>query len=107
MVGYSDNHTRYTYKLYNPEIKRVIMTRDVKWTDWKMTNPADTLKMFRKEDKYYLVPGIGKDTISMSKTEENMHMHVIPDEGERVRKNETYEKSSELMHLKKDADKDR
>ena len=30
MVGYAYNHIRYTYKLYNPETKRVIMTRDVK-----------------------------------------------------------------------------
>ena len=30
MVGYTDNHTRDTYKLYTTEIKRFIMTRDVK-----------------------------------------------------------------------------
>ena len=58
MVGYSDNHTRDTYKLYNPETKRVIMTRDVKWADCKMTNPAETLKMFCEADKEYLVPDI-------------------------------------------------
>ena len=46
MVGYADNHTRDTYKLYKPETKRVIMTRDVKCADWKMTDPAETLKMF-------------------------------------------------------------
>ena len=33
MVGYADNHTRDMYKLYNPETKIVIMTRDVKWED--------------------------------------------------------------------------
>ena len=46
MVGYANNHTRETYKLYDPETKRVVMTRDVKWADWKMTNSAETLKMF-------------------------------------------------------------
>ena len=51
MMGYSDNHTRDMYKLYNPETKRVIMTRDVKWLDWKMTDPAETLKMFCKAEK--------------------------------------------------------
>ena len=39
MVGYSDNHKRDTYKLYNPGSKRVIMTREVKWEYWKMTDP--------------------------------------------------------------------
>ena len=33
-------------------------------------------------------------------------MHLIPDEGETVRPNEIYEKSSELTYLKKDADED-
>ena len=30
MVGYTYNNTRDTYKLYNPDTKRVIMTRGVK-----------------------------------------------------------------------------
>ena len=30
MVGYSENHMRAMYKLYNHETKRVIMTRDAK-----------------------------------------------------------------------------
>ena len=31
IVGYEENHTRDMYKLYNPEIKRLIMKMDVKW----------------------------------------------------------------------------
>ena len=31
MVGYSDNHTRDTYRLYNLETKRFIMTRYITW----------------------------------------------------------------------------
>ena len=30
MVGYSDNHTRDTNKLYNPDTKRVVMIKDIK-----------------------------------------------------------------------------
>ena len=40
MVGYSDNHTRDTSKLYNPETKRFIITRDIKWEEWKIIDPA-------------------------------------------------------------------
>ena len=47
MIVYADNHTRNTYMSYNTEIKRVILTRDVKWEEWKMKYPAYTLKMFR------------------------------------------------------------
>ena len=39
MVGYVKNNTRCAYKLYNPETNRFIMTRDVKWEEWKMTDP--------------------------------------------------------------------
>ena len=58
MVGYSNNHTRDTYKLYKPEIKRVVLTRDAKWAGWKNTDPEETLKMFREAHKEYLVPSI-------------------------------------------------
>ena len=46
MVGYANNHTRDTYKLYNLETKRVIMPRDIKWEEWKMNDSEETLKMF-------------------------------------------------------------
>ena len=42
------------------------MTRDVKWADRKMTNPAETLKMFHKAHKEYLLPGIEEDIIPTS-----------------------------------------
>ena len=106
MVVYSENHTRYMYKFYNPETKRVIMTRDVKWEDWKMTDPAETLKMFRKSEKEYLVPVTEEEIITTSEPEDKITVHVIPDEGERVRPNEISENSSELTYLKIDADKD-
>ena len=40
VVVYANNHTIYTYKLYNPEIKRVIMIRDIKWMECKKTDPS-------------------------------------------------------------------
>ena len=52
------------------------------------------------------MPGIDKYVISASKPEGKMPVHLIPDEGERVRPNENSEKSSELTYLKKDSDVD-
>ena len=66
MVGYAKNHMRDTYKLYNTETKRVIITRDVRCEYWKNTNPAETLKIFREAEKEYLVPGIEEDIIPTS-----------------------------------------
>ena len=51
MVGYVEKSKSDTYKLYNPETNRVNITRDVKWADWKMKNPAETLKIFSEADK--------------------------------------------------------
>ena len=96
MVGYADSYTRDTYKFYNPKTKRVIMTRDVQWDNWNITDPAETLKVFCEENKEYLVPGIEEDIIYTSELEDKMPVHVIPDEGEIVSSNEIYENSSEL-----------
>ena len=96
MVGYAENYTRDTYKLYNPETERFIMIRDVKWEDRKKPNPAETLEMFRKVEKEDLVPGIEEDIFPSSKPEEKTPMHVIPDEGKTVRPNKISDKSSEL-----------
>ena len=49
MIGCADNHAIDTHKLYNSEIKRVIMKRDVKWEEWRMKYPAENLKMFRNQ----------------------------------------------------------
>ena len=95
MVGYTNNDTIDTYKLDNPETKRVIITRDVKWEEWEMTDPAENLKMFRDTHKKYLVPGKYENKITTSKTEDKLHVHLIPDEGESVRlKNNQIRQSS-------------
>ena len=43
MVGYADNHTRDMYNLYNTDTKKVIVKSDIKWVEWKMTDPAETM----------------------------------------------------------------
>ena len=89
--------------MYNPETKRVIMTRDIQWENWKTTNPAETLKMFREAEKEDLVPGIEEYIIHTSVPEDNIPVHVIHDVGERVSPNKMSENSSELTYLKKAA----
>ena len=43
-----------------------------------MTDPAETLKMFREAHKEDLVPGIEEDNITTSEPEDTMPMHAIP-----------------------------
>ena len=81
MVVYTDNNKRDAYKLYITDTKRVVICRDVKWADWKITDPTETLKMSRKAHKEYFVPVIEEVIITYSEPEDKMHVHVIPDEG--------------------------
>ena len=71
-----------------------------------MTDPAETLKMFRKPHKEYLVPGIEEDKITTPEQEDNIPVQIISDEGESVIPKENPEKSSEFMYQKKDANTD-
>ena len=67
MIVYSYNHKKYTYKFYNPGTKRTMITSYGKWVNWKMTDTAETLKMFRKAHKEDLVPGFSiREYISQS-----------------------------------------
>ena len=45
------------------------MKRDVKGEEYKMTDPEETLKMFRDTHEEDLVPGIEEDKIPMSEPE--------------------------------------
>ena len=57
---------RYMYKLYNPDTKRVIIARDVKWVEWKVTDPVETLNMFRNLHEEDLVPDIEEENTPTS-----------------------------------------
>ena len=56
--------------------------------------------MFREAHKTYLVPGIEEVFIPTSEPEDKIPVHVIPDEGERVRPEKMYEQSLELTYYK-------
>ena len=109
MVGYSKNHTRDTYKLYNPETKRFIMSSYIKWAECKNKDPAETMKMFRNLNENDLVSSIEEVVqeynTPTSDPEDPLHMHVIHDEGESARTNENI-KSSQTRYLKKETGKD-
>ena len=40
MVGYTDNQKRDTYRLYNPDTKRVVVSRYIRWEEYKTTDPS-------------------------------------------------------------------
>ena len=76
------------------------MTRDIKWVEWKITDPAETMKMFCGPNKDNLVPGIKEEKTPTSEPEDKLPVHIIPDEGESMRPNEK-SKSSEFTYHKK------
>ena len=46
-----------------------------------MTDPAETLKVFRKAEKEYLVPCIEEYIINSSEPEDKIPVHIFPVEG--------------------------
>jgi len=51
MVGYADDHSPNTYHMYDPQTHIVHSTQNVCWTNWKCTDPADTLNIFKHDEK--------------------------------------------------------
>jgi len=43
------DHTEDTYRLYNLETKRVVLSRDVRWADWNKMKPTDGVSIFDKQ----------------------------------------------------------
>ena len=66
--------------LHNPETNSFILRRDVKWSEWKMTYPSDTMNMFGNSHKEYLAPGIEEYKTLTSEPEDKLPVHIIPDE---------------------------
>ena len=46
MVGYSDEHSGDTYQMFDPMTNKVRNTCDVRWAEWKRTDPAEDMKIF-------------------------------------------------------------
>ena len=69
MIGYAKNHAADTYRLYNPDTKRIILSRDVRWEEWKRINPKKDIDIFNDpepsgidEDDYWEIEVGRKDT---------------------------------------------
>jgi hypothetical protein len=50
-VGYADHHTPDTYRMYKPNTRTIILSRDVKWHDWVSYNPKSSLPLYQGEQE--------------------------------------------------------
>ena len=62
MVGYAHNHGPGTYRMFNPKTNMIIMSRDVKWMDYKPKSIEKSFDLFepgidRVSTKYALKGG--------------------------------------------------
>jgi len=48
MVGYADDHSGDTYRMYDPMTNHIRLTRDVCWAAWTQTNPTEAMKVFEQ-----------------------------------------------------------
>jgi len=51
MVGYADDHSGDTYRMYDPMTNTVRCTRDVKWAAWTRSDPKETMKIFEAQQQ--------------------------------------------------------
>jgi hypothetical protein len=50
MMGYAPDHAGDVYRMYNPETKRIVESRDVTWAEWHGGQDVpESLKMFAKD----------------------------------------------------------
>jgi hypothetical protein len=80
MVGYADDHSPDTYRMYNPDTKKVILSRDVRWADWKCTDPYTELNVFRQVAKTKNETPVGIDDVASQRSVDSNAPHVIPDD---------------------------
>ena len=45
-VGYGRNHSGDTYRIYNPITKRIFLSRDIKWAEFKKIDPKENTDIF-------------------------------------------------------------
>ena len=67
MAGYAKSHSGDTYRMFNPVTKRIILSRDVKWAEWKRTDPKSNMDVFVKYDSTDIVPGIDEVVVEIDK----------------------------------------
>ena len=82
MVGYAEDHTPDTYRLYNPQANKVIMSRDVSWASWNKTDPSENMEQYAD-----VTPEVPLDDPNQTTTEPNdnnnhepTEPHIIPPE---------------------------
>jgi hypothetical protein len=68
-LGPAEDHSSETYRLYNPETEKVILSRDVKWAAWNKVDPTQDLTIFEGK-----VPkaGMGEDEELYETTEDEV-----------------------------------
>ena len=57
MVGYAKNHAADTYRMYNPETKKISLSRDIHtWADWQRLDVSRDLSVFQQDPTLLLEP---------------------------------------------------
>jgi hypothetical protein len=80
MVGYADDHSPDTYRMFNPDTNKVIPSRDVRWADWKRTDPYEELNVFKQVAETKNEVPLGIDDIALVQSANSNAPNVIPND---------------------------
>ena len=87
-IGYGRNHSGDTYRMYNPVTKRVILSRDVKWAEFKKIDPKANMDIFIKYNSTDTVPGIDEINVNIENGPNNEITEMREIQGDNVEKGE-------------------
>ena len=74
MVGYGEDHNPDTYRMFNPETREVILSRDVRWAAWSRRTPSADMAEFADP------PGVDQPPEPIEVPSTSPTIHVIPPE---------------------------
>ena len=94
-VGYGRNHSGDTYRMYNPVTKRIILSRDVKWAEFKKIDPKENMDIFIKYNSTDTVPGIDEINVNIENGPKNENTGMLEIQGDKAGKIERVNKIDE------------
>jgi hypothetical protein len=92
IIGYESDHAGDVYRMYNPVARKIVLSRDITWSDWRRKDPRSDLEPYTTMDA---APGMeeicaapGMEEICSSSDDEDETPapapHIVPNDDDSV-----------------------
>ena len=104
MVGYAENHSADTYRMYDPNTNGIKSTRDVRWANWNRIKPEEDMDLFEdnkiKEKKDDMENDSPDDMEDEIETEKEITPERLTTDDLKLGRNEEGEGADEIVSEK-------